>query len=107
VPGGLPHALGEGIFLVEIQEPSDLVVRFEFERGGQLLPESARFMNRDLDFCLEVFDLSPWPPGRVRMEAGCPPRRRRALGADSWQDDLIGPERTPCFRVLECYPPSS
>jgi len=99
VPGGLPHALGEGLFLVEVQEPSDLVVRFEFERGGHVLPESARFMNRGLEFCLDVFDRSPWSPGRVRVEAGCPPRRRRALGPDSWQDDLIGPERTPCFRV--------
>ena len=27
-------ALGEGLLLVEVQEPSDLVVRFEFERGG-------------------------------------------------------------------------
>jgi mannose-6-phosphate isomerase len=101
VPGGVPHALGEGIFLVEIQEPSDLVVRFEFERGGRVLPESARFMGRGLEFCLDVFDSSPWPPGRVRVQAGCPPRRRRALGPDSWQDDLIGPERTPCFRVRQ------
>lgn len=101
VPGGVPHALGEGIFLVEIQEPSDLVVRFEFERGGRVLPESARFMQRGLEFCLDVFDPSPWPPGRVQMQAGCPPRRRRALGPDSWQDDLIGPERTPCFSVRQ------
>lgn len=99
VPGGLPHALGEGLFLVEVQEPSDLVVRFEFERGGHVLPESARFMQRGLEFCLDVFDLSPWSPGRVLVEASCLPRRRRALGADSWQDDLIGPERTSCFRV--------
>jgi mannose-6-phosphate isomerase len=101
VPGGVPHALGEGIFLVEIQEPSDLVVRFEFERGGHLLPESARFMQRGLEFCLDIFDLTAWPPGRVRVEAGCPPRRRRALGPDSWQDDVIGLERTPCFRVRQ------
>lgn len=99
VPGGLPHALGEGLFLVEVQEPSDLVVRFEFERGGHVLPESARFMQRGLEFCLDVFDRSPWSPGRVQVEARCPPRRRRALGPDSWQDDLIGPERTACFRV--------
>lgn len=101
VPGGVPHALGEGLFLVEAQEPSDLVVRFEFERGGQVLPESARFMNRGLEFCLDVFDRSAWSPARVRAEAGCPPRRRRSLGPDSWQDDLIGPERTPCFRVRQ------
>ncbi len=99
VPGGVPHALGEGIFLIEIMEPSDLVVRFEFERGGYVLPESARFMGRGLDFCLDVFDLAPWPAGRVFTEAKCPPRRRRALGPDSYQDNLIGPERTPCFSV--------
>lgn len=101
VPGGVPHALGEGIFLAEIQEPSDLVVRFEFERGGRVVPENARFMQRGLDFCLQVFDFSPWPTERVRRESRCRPRRHRALGPDSWQDDLIGPERTPCFRVRQ------
>ena len=99
VPGGVPHALGAGVVLIEIQEPSDLVVRFEFERGGYVLPEAARFMGRDLDFALDVFDPTPWPPSRVAVEARCPPRRRRALGPDSYQDNLIGPERTPCFRV--------
>ncbi len=103
VPGGVPHALGPGLLLAEIQEPSDLVVRFEFERGGYVLPESARFMGRGLDFCLDVFDFTPWPHERIRLEAFCPPRRRRALGPDSHQDDLIGPERTPCFRVRKSH----
>lgn len=101
VPGGVPHALGEGVLLVEIQEPSDLVVRAEFERGGYVLPESARFMNRGLEFCLDIFDYSAWPLPRLATEAFCPPRRRRALGPDSYQDDLIGPERTPCFQVRQ------
>jgi mannose-6-phosphate isomerase len=58
---------------------------------------------RDLDFCLEVFDYSAWPAGRLLAEAACPPRRRRALGPDSYQDDLIGPERTPCFRLRQSH----
>ena len=99
VPGGVPHALGAGVFLVEVQEPSDLVVRFEFSRGGNTLPESARFMGRNLDFCLDVFDLSAWSASRLALEAACPPKRRRALGPDSWQDDLIDANRTRCFRV--------
>jgi len=103
VPGGVPHALGEGLLLVEVQEPSDLVVRFEFERGGYVLPESARFMGRGLEFCLDVFDYSSWPANRLAVEAACPPRRRRALGPDSFQDDLIGPERTPCFQVRQSH----
>ncbi len=103
VPGGVPHALGEGLLLVEVQEPSDLVVRFEFERGGYVLPEAARFLGRGLEFCLDVFDYSAWPASRLAVAAACPPRRRRALGPDSHQDDLIGPERTPCFRVRQSH----
>jgi mannose-6-phosphate isomerase len=103
VPGGVPHALGEGLLLVEIQEPSDLVVRVEFERGGYVLPEAARFMNRGLEFCLDIFDYSAWPADRLAVEAACPPRRRRALGPDSYQDNLIGAERTPCFRVRQSH----
>lgn len=103
VPGGVPHALGEGLLLVEVQEPSDLVVRCEFERGGYVLPESARFMQQGLEFCLDVFDYSAWPAKRLAIEAACPPRRRRALGPDSFQDNLIGPERTPCFGVRQSH----
>lgn len=103
VPGGVPHALGEGILLVEIQEPSDLVVRFEFKRGDYVLPESARFMNRGLDFCLAVFDYSAWPHSRLAAEARRRPLLRRTWGNDSWQDDLITPAHTPCFRVRKSY----
>jgi mannose-6-phosphate isomerase len=46
VPGGMPHAIGEGVFMVEIMEPTDFAVRIEFERGGYVLPEASRFMNR-------------------------------------------------------------
>ncbi|MDE3213841.1 MAG: class I mannose-6-phosphate isomerase [Bacteroidota bacterium] len=56
VPGGLPHAIGEGVFMIEIMEPTDLVARIEFEKAGYTLPESARFMNRGIDFALSMFD---------------------------------------------------
>ncbi len=60
IPGGLPHAIGEGILLVEVMEESDLVVRCEFEREGIVVPEKARFMGKDLDFCLDVFDYNSY-----------------------------------------------
>jgi mannose-6-phosphate isomerase len=31
VPAGVPHAIGEGVFLVELQEPSDLSILLEWE----------------------------------------------------------------------------
>jgi mannose-6-phosphate isomerase len=101
IPGGTPHALGAGVFMVEIQEPSDLVVRFEFERAGYVLPESARFMNRDVDFALTLFNFAPLPTTEIDARVRCHPRRQRDLGSGSYQDELIGPAQTDCFRVAK------
>jgi mannose-6-phosphate isomerase len=58
VPGGIPHAIGPDVLMIEIMEPSDLAVRFEFERAGYTLPEEARYLGKDIDFALEVFDFT-------------------------------------------------
>lgn len=99
IPGGTPHALGAGIFMVEIQEPSDLVVRFEFERGGFVLPEAARFMGRDLGVALDVFDLEPLDAAAVESRVRCRPRKTVAIGPTAHREELVGPDRTDCFRV--------
>lgn len=105
IPGGAPHAIGEGIFMLEIMEPSDLAVRFEFERAGYVLPESARFMQRSLDFCLDVFDYTPRSIESVRSEQMFRPGLRRKLAQRSNQYDLIDNSTTTCFsiRQTECH----
>ncbi len=103
IPGGTPHALGAGVFMVEIQEPSDLVVRFEFERAGYLLPEPARFLKRDLDFALTVFNFAPLTPVDIDARIRCEPRRLRDYGPGSWQEELIGARQTDCFRVCRTH----
>ena len=94
IPGGVPHAIGAGIFMVEIMEPSDLVVRFEFERAGYTLPESARFMNRGLDFCLDIFDFEAKPESLVRSEYMFEPRLEETYGPGSHRFHLVGAETT-------------
>lgn len=94
VPGGVPHALGGGLLLVELQEPSDLAVRFEFERGGHVLPEAARFMGRGLEFCLDVFATEATDPSRL-----APAPRRLAEGPGWWRDECIGPDASARFRL--------
>ncbi|EDY84036.1 hypothetical protein VDG1235_3663 [Verrucomicrobiia bacterium DG1235] len=93
IPGGCPHALGEGILMVELMEASDLVVRFEYERGGFTLPEESRYMGKDLDFGLSVFDLEAKPASAFR----CEPRELRRFDDGSTQRLLIGTDRTNCF----------
>jgi mannose-6-phosphate isomerase len=65
IPGAVAHAIGENILMLEIMEPSDLVVRCEFERDGIVVPPEARFMGRDIDFCLDVFDYTEQSPVEV------------------------------------------
>ncbi len=99
IPGGVPHALGPGVFMVEIQEPSDLVARLEYARDGHVLPEAARFMGRDLDFALSFLDFNTHPLADGRSPFQCLATDRRPLGPGAWQETLIGTDRTDCFRV--------
>ncbi len=99
IPGGFPHALGEGVFMVEIQEPTDFAVRYEFDRGGYVLPEAARFMGRDVDFALDMIDARQRPLAEIERDYRCLPRREADLGHGSYTDLLIGSDKTPCFRV--------
>ena len=101
IPGGRPHAIGPGILMVEVMEPSDLAVRFEFERGGYVLPESARFMERGLDFCLEVFDYEPLPLEEAISRYRCLPRERQTWPGGGQQFSLLEHERNPRFTLRQ------
>jgi mannose-6-phosphate isomerase len=99
IPGGLPHALGEGILMLEIMEPSDLAVRFEFERCGYVIPEQARFMGRDIETALDVFDFTAIPPKQVDATLRCQPKILSSDALGNSLEELISAEQTPCFEV--------
>ncbi len=98
VPGGLPHAIGEGVFMIEIMEPTDFVVRLEFERGGYVLPEEARFMGRDVNFAMDMVDFQIHDSEQIKQDYFCQPR---LLTTDSGGSEyrLIDDMQTPCFSV--------
>ena len=73
VPGGLPHAIGGGILMVEVMEPTDFVARVEFNVAGRMIPEPARFMGRDVGFALDMFSLEPLPAATVQSRWRCIP----------------------------------
>lgn len=98
IPGGMPHAIGEGITMLEIMEPSDLVVRCEFERDGVVVPKDARYMGKDLNFCLDVFDYKEYSIEMIIEKCRIQPRRLNKTDAYE-RVRLIGEELTPCFFV--------
>ncbi len=95
VPAGVPHAIGAGIFMVELQEPSDWVVRCEARNGELVLPEAERYMGLGLEACLEVFDYAAYPSARVF-------RQQPRVIADSGsftEEQIIGLEYEAFFRL--------
>jgi len=98
VPGGMPHALGPGLLLLEVQEPSDLVGRCEFVREGIEVPPDARYMGRDLDFCLDVFDYTQRTPAQIRDYCHLTPR---LITDDAAHEEtvMVPWTRTQCFEV--------
>lgn len=98
VPAGLPHAIGEGVFMVEIMEPSDHVVRIEFEKAGYVLPEKARFMDRGIDFGLDVFDFTPYSIERVQSDFFVKERLYKDI-AGTREYVLFDESITTCFRM--------
>lgn len=98
VPGGMPHAIGEGVFMIEIMEPTDFAVRLEFERGGYVLPEEARFMGRDVDFAVSMLSFEELSVDAVRQRLFQRPRLLRKT-AGGRVLELVGAGATPCFRV--------
>lgn len=98
VPGGLPHAIGEGVFMIEIMEPTDFAVRVEFERGGYVLPEEARFMGRDIDFATDMIDFTERPVPQIKNNYFCRPRMLKKNNGGE-ENILIDEIQTPCFSV--------
>lgn len=98
VPGGMPHAIGEGVLLIEIMEPTDFAVRIEFARGGYVLPEAARFMGKDVDFALSMFDFTARTIAEIKERCFVRPRVISELGGNV-RSVLFDAKYTPCFRM--------
>jgi mannose-6-phosphate isomerase len=65
VPAGCPHAIGEGVFLVELQEPTDLSVLLEWE-GYALDPAADGHLGLGRDVALGCVDRSGYGAERLR-----------------------------------------
>lgn len=98
IPAGLPHAIGEGIFMVEIMEPTDFTVVAEFEKDGYVLPEEARFMGLGIDRCLDIFDYAAYSVEDIKKRCRINPKKICRTD-DVYEEELISQDVTPYFSV--------
>ena len=89
IRGGCPHAIGSGVLLLEIQEPTDYTISLETrDTQGNEVPE--RLIHQGLGFekMFECFHYSASSPDASRMAP-------KALSPGC--EELISYEDTPCF----------
>jgi mannose-6-phosphate isomerase len=98
VPAGTPHAIGAGVFMVELMEPTDWVVRCETAGTGVTVSSESCFMGLELECCLDVFDYRAYSVEQVRRAFQQPPRVLRAT-AECVEEELIAPTWHGYFRL--------
>lgn len=98
IPAGLPHAIGSGVFVAELQQPTDFSITLEWQ--GFL--ETAEHGHLGIGFpaALGALDRSGWSPERLESLV-----TRRPTG-DRQTRTLLPPGAAPFFRA-EALAPSS
>ena len=97
VPAGMPHAIGRGVLLVELQEPTDFSVLLEWE-GFAIDGRAEGHLGLGFDLALGCVDRSGWSPARLdRLRGGRGPVRPGA-------ERLFPAEADPFFRAERLRP---
>ncbi|MFZ7088925.1 class I mannose-6-phosphate isomerase [Curtobacterium sp. RRHDQ10] len=92
VPAGVPHAIGPGITLVELQQPTDLSILLEWDGYDGLTVDDAT-LGIDPATALAALDRRAWDTGEIASLAAAP----RPLRADAEQ--LFPPAADRFFRA--------
>jgi mannose-6-phosphate isomerase len=96
VKAGVPHAIGEGIFMVELQEPSDYSIILEQTCPAYTFRQDECYLGLDPDTTLSVIDHRVYSPEEVRRELVIKPKVVRREG-ESAEVELLGYDTTECF----------
>ena len=90
IPAGVPHAIGEGVFMVEVQEPTDFSILLEWE-GFAIDGETEGHLGLGFERALGALDRSAWGVDRLDGLWGRP--------GDEPVASLLPPAADPFFRA--------
>ena len=102
VPAGIPHAIGEDVFLVELQEPTDLSVLLEW-KGFDVDGASDGHLGLGFETALACVDRSGWGQRELDRLQGIREGGRARPGVEV----LFPPEADPFFRAERIRPAGS
>jgi mannose-6-phosphate isomerase len=96
IKGGVPHCIGEGTFMVELQEPSDINIFLERSCAGFKIKEEDSYLGLDKELALKGIDLTCYSQEDLIGEYFIRPTVLRQEAA-STEYRLIGYDTTECF----------
>ncbi len=101
IPAGLPHAIGGGSLVMEIQEPTDITLRAERRRpGGERLPEEFLHAGRGMEVLLDCFDFETFGHEEARKKIFL--ERQMLREGQGWKElAILSCEVTPYFALHE------
>lgn len=99
VPGGLPHAIGPGLCMLEIQEPTDYTMRSErTDAAGNKIPDALIHQGLGERLLMECFHYEEMTEHDIRKRYRITPKETRYKNGSKYSL-LIGPEKTTCFSM--------
>lgn len=99
IEGGMPHAIGSGCFLIEIQEPTDYTMRLErVTLDGIRLPDGLCHQGVGFEKMMDCFHYETYSEGEIRRKCGIDARISER-SADGVAMDLVLPTSTPYFAI--------
>lgn len=99
IPGRFPHAIGPGVFLLEVQEPTDWVVQPERCIGKTVLTDTDMWGPLSPEVGLKCFDFSAAGTAAAVRRAVALRARPISRANGSLREEVVGPDVTDCFRV--------
>lgn len=95
VDGGVPHAIGAGCFMIELQEPSDLmVVNERFTSSGREIPEQRLHMGLGYEKMFDVYDYTGYSFEELKKKY-CPEKKKLAENLF----EIVGKDLTDKFSM--------
>ncbi len=100
IRGGVPHAIGCGCLLIEVQEPTDYSVRTERTTpSGLRISDFMCHQGVGFDAMFDCFDYAPVTANEAKQRWFLSPKQvEMAQGASSLR--LVGYDDTPCFSLF-------
>ena len=98
VPARLPHAIGPGVFMIEVQEPSDWVVQPERYCADTRLSDAAMWGALAPEQGLDVFDYTSLAKDELLARVA-PKETTVASEPGGTVAEIVGPDLTPAFSL--------